>query len=106
MLWTFDDCVLDLERRELRRADVPAAVEPQVFDLWLYLLRNRARVVTKDDLVQAVWQRRIVSDSALANRMMWPAIGYSGGQQFVRCQGRGFVSPKALGRRAHSRLQG
>ena len=41
MLWTFDDCVLDVERRELRRAGAPVAVEPQVFDLLVYLLRNR-----------------------------------------------------------------
>jgi len=69
MRWTFDDCVLDMARRELRRAGVPTAVEPQVFDLLVYLIRNRARVVSKDDLLEAVWHGRIVSDSALANRI-------------------------------------
>ena len=80
MLWTFDDCVLDLERRELRRAGAPVAVEPQVFDLLVYLIRNRAHVVSKDDLLQAVWQGRIVSDSALANRInaARAAVGDSG----------------------------
>ena len=83
MRWTFDDCVLDVERRELRRAGAPAAVEPQVFDLLVYLIRNRARVVSKDDLLQAVWQGRIVSDSALANRInaARAAVGDSGDHQ-------------------------
>ena len=83
MRWTFDDCVLDVERRELRRARAPAAVEPQVFDLLVYLIRNRARVVSKDDLLQAVWQGRIVSDSALANRInaARAAVGDSGDHQ-------------------------
>jgi TolB-like protein/Flp pilus assembly protein TadD len=83
MRWTFDDCVLDMERRELRRAGAPAAVEPQVFDLLVYLIRNRARVVSKDDLLEAVWRGRIVSDSALANRInaARAAVGDSGDHQ-------------------------
>jgi len=83
MLWTFDNCALDVERRELRRAGAPVAVEPQVFDLLVYLIHNRARVVSKDDLLQAVWQNRAVSDSALANRInaAHTAIGDSGEHQ-------------------------
>src|SRR6188474_428693 len=83
MRWTFDDCVLDMARRELRRAGVPTAVEPQVFDLLVYLIRNRARVVSKDDLLEAVWHGRIVSDSALANRInaARAAVGDSGDHQ-------------------------
>ena len=82
MRWLFDDCVLDVERRELRRAGAPVAVEPQVFDLLVHLIRNRARVVSKDDLLEAVWQGRIVSDSALANRInaARAAVGDSGEQ--------------------------
>jgi TolB-like protein len=83
MRWMFDDCVIDLERRELRRAGTSAAIEPQVFDLLVYLIRNRERVVSKDDLLQAVWQGRIVSDSAMANRInaARAAIGDSGEHQ-------------------------
>jgi DNA-binding winged helix-turn-helix (wHTH) protein len=51
MRWLFDDCSLDVERRELRRAGAVVAVEPQVFDLLVHLIRNRARVVSKDDLI-------------------------------------------------------
>ena len=69
MRWLFDDHVLDLERRELRRAGALVAIEPQVFDLLVYLVRNRGRVVSKDDLLGSVWGGRIVSNSALANRI-------------------------------------
>ena len=69
MRWLFQDCALDLERRELRRAGHLVGVEPQVFDLIDHLLRNRDRVISKDDLLASVWEGRIVSDSALANRI-------------------------------------
>ena len=62
MRWVFGDCILDEERRELRRGGASAAVEPQVFDLLIYLIRNRERVISKEDLLKAVWHGRIVSD--------------------------------------------
>jgi TolB-like protein len=65
----FEDCVLDTDRRELRRKSLLVAVEPQVFDLLVHLVRHRERVVTKDDLLAAVWHGRIVSESTLANRI-------------------------------------
>ena len=65
MNFRFAECTIDVERRELCRAGQPVHVEPQVFDLILYLIRNRDRVVGKDQLLEAVWQGRIVSDSAL-----------------------------------------
>ena len=55
-------------RRQLHRgADVVSAA-PQVFDLLDYLIRNRERVVSKDDLINAIWNGRIVSDAALIRR--------------------------------------
>jgi TolB-like protein len=79
----FGDCVLDAERRELRRGAEPVAIEPQVFDLLLYLVENRDRVVTKDDLIAAVWGGRIVSESTLASRInaARKAVGDSGEHQ-------------------------
>jgi TolB-like protein len=65
----FADHTLDTDRRELRRGSEPVAVEPQVFDLLVYLLRNRDRVVSKDDLIASVWGGRIVSDSTLTSRI-------------------------------------
>ena len=83
MRWRFADCALDLERRELHREGGRVELEPQVFDLLVHLIRNRARVVSKDDLLKCVWQGRIVSDSALANRInaARTAIGDSGEDQ-------------------------
>ncbi|MER9234152.1 winged helix-turn-helix domain-containing tetratricopeptide repeat protein [Mesorhizobium sp. M0622] len=69
MPYLFEDFALDCDRRELRRGNDLIAVEPQVFDLLQYLIRNRERVVSKDDLVDAVWQGRIVSDATLASRV-------------------------------------
>ncbi|MGB9364604.1 MAG: winged helix-turn-helix domain-containing protein [Xanthobacteraceae bacterium] len=69
MLFRFEDFVLDPERRELRRADALIAVEPQVFDLIDFLVRNRERVVTRDGLLDAVWNGRVVSESTLASRI-------------------------------------
>jgi DNA-binding winged helix-turn-helix (wHTH) protein len=53
--YCFTDHTLDTERRELYRGSEPIAVEPQVFDLLIYLLENRDRVVSKDDLIASVW---------------------------------------------------
>jgi TolB-like protein len=79
----FADHVLDTDRRELRRGGEGLAVEPQVFDLLVYLVGNRDRVVSKDDLIGAVWGGRVVSDSTLTSRInaARKAIGDSGEQQ-------------------------
>jgi TolB-like protein len=79
----FADHTLDTDRRELRRGSVPIAVEPQVFDLLIYLVQNRDRVVSKDDLIASVWGGRIVSDSTLTSRInaARKAVGDSGEDQ-------------------------
>jgi TolB-like protein/cytochrome c-type biogenesis protein CcmH/NrfG len=83
MQFLFGDHILDADRRELRRGAEPIAVEPQVFDLLIYLVENRERVVSKDDLIAAVWGGRIVSDSTLTSRInaARKAVGDSGGDQ-------------------------
>ena len=65
----FADHALDSDRRELRRGAELIAIEPQVFDLLVYRLQNRDRVVSKDDLLASVWGGRIVSDSTLTSRV-------------------------------------
>jgi TolB-like protein len=65
----FANHTLDTDRRELRRGGLPIAVEPQVFDVLTFLLENRERVVSKDDLFASVWRGRAVADSTLASRI-------------------------------------
>jgi len=79
----FADHILDIPRRELRRGVTPIAVEPQVFDLLTYLVQNRDRVVSRDDLIGSVWRGRIVSDSTLASRINAArrAVGDNGEEQ-------------------------
>jgi TolB-like protein/tetratricopeptide (TPR) repeat protein len=81
--YSFDGYTIDPDRRELRRGASPIAVEPQVFDLLDYLIRNRERVVSRDDLIESVWGGRIVSESALSTRInaARSAIGDSGAEQ-------------------------
>ncbi|HLB97588.1 MAG TPA: winged helix-turn-helix domain-containing protein [Acetobacteraceae bacterium] len=69
MQFLLADHTLDTDRRELRRGSEPIELEPQVFDLLVYLMQNRDRVVSKDDLIAAVWGGRIVSDSTLTSRI-------------------------------------
>jgi TolB-like protein len=83
MRFLFADHTLDIARRELRRGADAVCVEPQVFDLLVYLVRNREHVVSKDDLITAVWDGRAVSDSTLTSRInaARKAIGDSGEDQ-------------------------
>src|ERR1700722_20973769 len=83
MTLSFGDYEIDVERRELRRAKAPVHIEPQVFDLLVYLVENCDRVVSKDDLIASVWHNRIVSDSTLTSRInaARKALGDSGGEQ-------------------------
>jgi TolB-like protein len=65
----FNDFTLDTRRRELRHGTELVAVEPQVFDLLEFLIASRERVVSRDDLLAAVWRGRIVSEATLSSRV-------------------------------------
>jgi len=87
LLYLFEDFGLDTDRRELYRAADPIPVEPKVFDLLVYVIRNRERVVSKDDLIAAIWNGRIVSESALTTciNAARSAIGDTGeAQRLIR----------------------
>jgi TolB-like protein/cytochrome c-type biogenesis protein CcmH/NrfG len=83
LFFRFENCSLDTDRRELHRAGESIAVEPQVFDLLTYLVENRDRVVTKDDMIATVWGGRIVSESTLTSRInsARKALGDNGDEQ-------------------------
>jgi TolB-like protein len=79
----FEEYAFDTDRRELHRGANLVSITPQVFDLLNYLILNRERVVSKDDLISAIWNGRIVSDAALTTRLnaARAAIGDSGDKQ-------------------------
>src|SRR6185437_1158876 len=81
--FVFGDCVLDPDRREFTRRSEVVSVGPKVFDLLVHLVRNRERVVSKDDLLRAVWGGRIVSESTMTSHInaVRKAIGDSGEEQ-------------------------
>ena len=69
MRYLFEEFAFDTDRRELHRGADVVSIAPQVFDLLDYLIRNRERVVSKDDLISAIWNGRSVSDAALTTRL-------------------------------------
>jgi pimeloyl-ACP methyl ester carboxylesterase len=85
MIYRFGQCELDTERLELRRDGELQAVEPQVFSLLVHLIENREQVVSKDALIAAVWDGRIVSDATLGSRINAArrAVGDTGKDQAV-----------------------
>ena len=83
MVLAFGDHRLDIARRELRRGTELVDLEPKAFDLLAFLIRNRDRVVSKDDLLDAIWDGRIVSESAITTRInaVRRALGDDGAAQ-------------------------
>ena len=83
MTLVFADCEIDCDRRELHRTGRSTHLEPQVFDLLVYLVRHRDRVVSKEELIRAVWDGRFISDDTLTSRVgaARRAIGDTGADQ-------------------------
>ena len=83
MRYLFEEFVFDTDRRELHRGAHVVSIAPQVFDLLDYLIRNREHVVSKDDLIGAIWNGRSVSDAALTTRLniARSLIGDTGSEQ-------------------------
>jgi len=103
VIYRFGPFVLDTDIPELRRDGVPVAAEPQVFDLVAALIAGRDRVLSKDALIEAVWQGRIVSDATITSRinLARQALGDSGrAQAYIRTfpkRGWRFVAPVESG---------
>jgi pimeloyl-ACP methyl ester carboxylesterase len=94
MIYMFGEFELDIGRFELRREGVAVAIEPQVFDVLALLVRERDRVIGKDEFLDTVWGSRFVSESTLASRIkaVRRAVGDDGkAQRVVRtAHGRGY----------------
>jgi hypothetical protein len=114
--YLFENYAFDTDRRELQRGTDTIAIAPKVFDLLNYLIGNRERVVSKDDLITAIWEGRVISDVALTTRLnaARKAIGDSGDKQRLiktfrarasvssapstKCQGRQMPPPRVVRR--------
>jgi DNA-binding winged helix-turn-helix (wHTH) protein/pimeloyl-ACP methyl ester carboxylesterase len=85
MRYRFADCELDTDSYTLTRAGQPVAVEPQVFDLIRLLAENAGRLVTKDQMIEAIWQGRVVSEASISARISAAraAVGDTGQRQAV-----------------------
>jgi TolB-like protein len=98
MIYRFGDFELDLARVELREGGQPCPVEPQVFALLALLVENRERLVSRDEIIEKIWEGRVVSDAAVASRVKSArqALGDSGREQrYIRTlhrQGLRFVA--------------
>ncbi len=94
MRYVFEDCELDTDVFELRRAGKPVKIEPQVFDVLVHLVRHRDRVVPKEELLDEVWGDRFVSESALSSRIKAARQALGDNGQLQRCirtvHGRGY----------------
>ena len=69
MYFRFAEFEIDIARHELRCAGTAVHIEPQVFDLLVHLIRNRDRIVGKDELFNVIWEGRIVSEATLSSRI-------------------------------------
>jgi TolB-like protein/DNA-binding winged helix-turn-helix (wHTH) protein/tetratricopeptide (TPR) repeat protein len=94
MRYGFDDFVIDPDRYELSRNGVVQRVEPLVFDLILFLARNPGRIVGRDEIINRVWQGRVVSEATISSciKSARRALGDSGDNpSYIRTvRGRGF----------------
>lgn len=111
----FRDYEIDLAHFELRQAGERVPVEPQVFDLLVFLARNAQRTVTREEIFSAIWGNRIVSDAALSSQIKAArrAVGDDGTVQhtIATAHGRGFrfvaevIGQTASGTDADSKMQ-
>jgi len=94
MILAFDDFEIDLQRSELRNAGEPVSVETRVFNLLCLLIGNHDRLVTKDEIIEVVWDGRAISDSAISTAIKETrkAVGDDGTRQakIATVHGRGF----------------
>ena len=94
MIYRFSNCEIDTQLYELRVDGEPVPIQPLVFNLLQFLVENRERVVTKDELYDHIWPGRVVSEATLSSgiKAAREAIGDSGRDQHsIRTiHGRGF----------------
>ncbi len=107
MVFEFGDFVLDESAYELRRGGVLQKVDPKIFDLLAYMVRRPGQLVTKNDLVQHVWQGRALSDTVLTgaiSRLRKALVSTEESELVVSVYGRGYRFVGAVKQRAGAAL--
>ena len=103
MIYSFDIFELDTDKAELRECGTPVAVEPQVFQLLVFLAENADRLVSKEEIAESIWAGRVVSDSAISSRIKSArqALGDDGAaQKFIKTvHGRGLRFVQSVARK-------
>jgi DNA-binding winged helix-turn-helix (wHTH) protein len=91
MLYVFGDCELDTARQELRRAGLSVPLEPKAYQVLLYLVEQRDRLVTREDILAHVWPGVFIDDSAVSRCViaLRKAMGDSAGGRIIRTR-RGY----------------
>jgi DNA-binding winged helix-turn-helix (wHTH) protein len=98
VIHTFGNCEIDERLFEVRLHGNPTPVAPKVFDTLVYLVRNQDRVVTKSELLDAIWRSCVVGDDAVnqtvrrARRVLRSVIGVALAIQTVRGRGYRFIA--------------
>jgi len=94
MRYAFDNIVVDTEQYKIQIKGITVAVEPKVFDLIIYLVKNQERLISRDELFTEVWNGREVSDTSLTNHIKSArkVLGDSAEEQRVikTIRGRGY----------------
>ena len=94
MIYRFNDYELDTQQYQLSKLGDVVGIEPQVFDLLHYLVVNRGKLVSRDELFDSIWSGRVVSDTSLSNHVKSArkAIGDNGRDQYSikTIHGRGY----------------
>ena len=87
-------CEIDTRTFEVRLRELPIAVEPMVFDLLVYLIEHRERVVSRTEMLDRLWNNRVVCDTSVSHCVMLArkAVGDDGKQQRIirTCHRRGY----------------
>lgn len=92
-LHLFGEFVLDRARGTLLRAEQPVHLRPQAYKTLKYLVENRGRLISKDQLIEEVWEGRAVTDDSLVQCLsdVRHALGEGGNQYLRNERGRGYI---------------
>src|SRR5580704_4643266 len=90
-LYRFDEFEVDASKRAFLRNGAPILISPKAFEVLLYLVANPGRVVTKEELLKAVWPDSFVEESNLAQHVSWLRKGLADKSNYVvTVPGRGY----------------